>query len=348
MTLIGDYSFMSCVLNNKNIEEENHIDQPLKLVSNVLVLDGSEEAYGVLKVFFQQNHLVGFRASPESVNEMLKSNMYFGAILISEESISSNIDSIELSHHIHINRPDLPIFLRRYDSNNLEGIPEKYQEMFAGAYCLSNLESLKTLVHEQIFEDFYPADLVAGIQAVSEVCIKSGFTGVEVQSDTPFLVHDKLMEDFNSLISLESKWCRGYMMLQVGKARIVDYLRANKTGVAVSEITDQDANTVISNLTNEIWGAIRREFIGYGNELEAEASRIQVPLFINPDNRYISFGTSKPQLCYRYRIVDNSGVLPPLVITQKLIFNLDWSPENFELSEQMVDEFIEVGDLEMF
>jgi hypothetical protein len=348
MTLIGGYSFMSCVLNNKNIEEESHIDQPLKLVSNVLVLDGNEVAYNVLKVFFQENHLVGFRASPDSLNEVLKSNMYFGAILISEEVISSNIDSIELAHQIHINRPDLPIFLRRYNSDNLEGISEKYQAMFAGAYCLSNLESLKTLVHDQIFDDFYPADLVAGIQTVSEACVKSGFTGVEIQSDTPCLVHDKLMEDFNSLISLESNWCRGYMMLQVGEACIVDYIRANKAGIASTEITDQDADTVISNLTNEIWGAIRREFIGYGNELEAEASHMQVPLFISPGHRYISFGTSKPQLCYRYRIVDSSGLLAPLVITQKLIFNLDWSPENFELSKQTVDEFIETGDLEMF
>jgi hypothetical protein len=320
----------------------------MELISNVLVLDGNEEAFGVLKVFCQENHLVGFRASTESVNDVLKSNIYFGAILISEESISNNIDSLALSYQIHISRPDLPIFLRRYDSSNLEGIPEKYQDMFTGAYCLSYLELLKNLVHEQLFDSFYPADLVCGIQAVSEACVQNGFTDVEVQGGTPFLVRDKLMDDFNSLIALESKWCRGYMMLQVSKGSVVGYIEANKTGVAVNKINDQDSNTVISDLTNEIWGAIRREFMGYGNELQGDASRTQVPIFINPDKRYISFGTSKPQLCYRYHVIDKNGVLEPLVITHKLIFNLDWSPENFELSEQAVDEFIETGDLEMF
>jgi len=348
MTRIGGNSFMSCVENNKNIAVGSHMDQSLELISNVLVLDGNEEAYGVLKVFCQENQLVGFRASTDSVNEVLRSNIYFGAILISEEAISSSIDSFELSYQIHISRPDLPIFLRRYDCSDLGGISEKYQEIFTGAYCLSNLESLKALVHEQLFDAFYPADLVYGIQAVSEACVKSGFTDIEVQGETPFLVRDKLMEDFNSLIAIESKWCRGYMMLQASKKHVVDYIRANKAGVTASEINDNDSNTVISNLTNEIWGSIRREFMGYGNELGAEANRTQVPIFINPANRYISFGTSKPQLCYRYHIVDINGVLEPLVITQKLIFNLDWSPENFELSEQTVDELIETGELEMF
>ena len=348
MTRIGGNSFMSCVENNKNIAVGSHMDQSLELISNVLVLDGNEEAYGVLKVFCQENQLVGFRASTDSVNEVLRSNIYFGAILISEEAISSSIDSFELSYQIHISRPDLPIFLRRYDSSDLDGIPKKYQEIFTGAYCLSNLELLKTFVHEQLFDAFYPADLVYGIQAVSEEYVKNSFTDVEVQSDKPFLVRDKLMEDFNSLIALESKWCRGYMMLQACKKQVVEYIGANKTGVVLSEINDQDSNAVISNLTNEVWGAIRREFMGYGNELGADANRTQVPIFINPDKRYISFGTSKPQLCYRYRIVDSNGVLEPLVITHKLIFNLDWSPENFELSEQTVDEFIETGDLEMF
>ena len=225
---------------------------------------------------------------------------------------------------------------------------KKYQKIFAGAYCLSDLESLKNLVQEQLFDAFYPADLVQGMKDISEACVKRSFIGVEVQGDTPFLVHDKLMEDFNSLIALESKWCRGYMMLQTGKTELVDYIKANKTAVKATDLNGQDSNTLISVLTNEIWGSIRREFMGYGNELGAEANRTQVPIFINPANRYISFGTSKPQLCYRYHIVDINGVLEPLVITQKLIFNLDWSPENFELSEQTVDELIETGELEMF
>jgi len=339
---------MDCSAKKKQLHEEICMDQNMELMSNVLVLDGNEDAFGVLKVFCQENHLVGLRASSESVHEVMNSNIYFGAILISEEPVSNDTDSLELAYQIYLSRPDLPIFLRRYDSYNLDNIPEKYQNVFVGAYCLSNLESLKNLVQEHLFDAFYPADLVRGMKNISEECIKRSFTDIDVQGDTPFLVRDKLMEDFNSLIALESKWCRGYMMLQTGKGKLVDYIKASKTTIEASDINDQDSNTLISNLTNEIWGAIRREYMGYGNQLGADANRTQVPIFINPDNRYISFGTSKPQLCYRYHITDKNGLLDPLVISHKLIFNLDWSPEHFEVSEKTVDEFIETGDLEMF
>jgi hypothetical protein len=331
------------------ISREEWMDQETELISNVLVLDGNEDAYGVLKVFCQENQLVGLRASSESVHDVMASNIYFGAILISEEPpISEDLNSFDLAYQIYLQRPDLPIFLRRYDSSDLEDIPAKYQKIFTGAYCLSNLERLKNLVHDQIFNAFYPADLVNGMRDISMVCVENSFIDVEVHSDTPFLVRDKLMEDFNTLIALESKWCRGYMMLQASKQSVVNFINAGRTQVKASDINDQDSNTLISNLTNEIWGAIRREFMGYGNELGADVSRTQVPIFINPDNRYISFGASKPQLCYRYHITDRNGVLEPVVITHKLIFNLDWSPEYYEESEKTVDEFIETGDLEMF
>jgi len=154
-----------------------------------------------------------------------------------------------------------------------------------------NLEALKNLVNENLFGEFYPMDIVQGIRDVSQECLKHGFNGVDIKSEAPFLVRDKLMDGFNSLIALESKWCRGYMMLQASKGNVSDYIQAKKTGVDVSDILEQDANTLISNLTNEMWGAIRREFMGYGNELENGASRTQVPIFIDPDKRYISFGT---------------------------------------------------------
>jgi len=324
------------------------MDQEMELISKVLVLDGSEAAFGVLKIFCQENHLVGLRASIQSVHDVMQSNIDFGAILISEEPVSKGVDSLALSYKIHHERPDLPIFLRRYDANDLNDLPEKYQEIFSGAYCLSNLEALKNLVNENLFGEFYPMDIVQGIRDVSQECLKYGFNGVDIKSEAPFLVRDKLMDGFNSLIALESKWCRGYMMLQASKGNISAYIQAKKTAIDASDIPELDANTLISNLTNEMWGAIRREFMGYGNELDSCASRTQVPIFIDPDKRYISFGTSKPQLCYRYQICDENGDLEPLVITHKLIFNLDWSPENFELSEQTVDDFIEAGGLEMF
>ncbi len=325
------------------------MNQELELVSKVLVLDGNETALGVLKVFCKENHLVGLRASSaRSAREVLKSNIDLGAILISEEAVSGGVYSLELSRQIHKDRPDLPIFLRRYNASNLDGIPEQYQGIFSGAYCLSNLEALKNMVQDRLFDTFYPTLLVRGIMGIAESCLKNCFRGVEIHSEPPFLVSDKIMDEFNSLIALESKWCRGYMMLQISQGNLADYINAQKTGNIEVCIDDHNINDSIGNLTNEIWGGIKREFIIYGNELEGNTNRTQVPIIINPDKRYISFGTSKPQLCYRFQITDQDGLLKPLEITQKMIFNLDWSPEQFVQSNQAVEELIDSGELEFF
>lgn len=319
-----------------------------ELVSKVLVLDGSETAFGILRIFCHENHLIGLRTKAPDIAEIFNSNIGLGAILISEEALCDGADSLSLSKEIHQARPNLPIFLRRYDSDTLEGIPEEFQDVFTGAYCLSNLEPLKNLVQAHLFDAFYPADLVSGIKEAAKECVEREFKLVDVVSDTPYLVHDNIMGEFNCLISLESSWCRGYMMLQTDKDRMMQYIQGTKDPKNLSQVKEQDASALLIHLTNEIWGAINRKFISYGNELDAGAARVQVPLFIDPDKRYISFGCTKPQLCYRFEVNDEKGKFKPLDISMKLIFNLDWSPENFAQSEQVIDELIESGELEMF
>ncbi len=324
------------------------MDNDAQLISKVLVIDGNEAALGPLKVFCLEINLVGLRASPNTLDQVLAHNIDLGAVLISEEPVAKGIDSLEVAAHIHQRRPDLPIFLRRYDRSDLEGIDHQYASLFAGAYCLSNLEALKKVVQQQLFDAFYPRELVSGMEEVARACISNMFNGAEVRSDVPYLVRDKIMEKYNSLIALESSWCRGYLMVQIRRGDVVSYIDNGKTRLISSDAPEQDIQTLISELTNEIWGAIKREHIGYANLASSDSLRIQVPLFIDPDNRYISFGTAKPQLCYRYRIMDRDSVLDDIQINLKLIFNLDWSPESYEQMQQELDDLIENGELEFF
>ena len=131
---------------NFDILKDDFMNPCQELVSKVLVLDGSETAFGILRIFCQENHLVGLRTKANDIGELLNSNIGLGAILISEEALCDGSDSLSISMEIHKARPFLPIFLRRYDSDTLEGIPEEYKDVFTGAYCLSNLEPLKNLV----------------------------------------------------------------------------------------------------------------------------------------------------------------------------------------------------------
>ena len=73
----------------------------------------------------------------------------------------------------------------------------------------------------------------------------------------------------------------------------------------------------------------------------------QVPIVINHAHKYISFGSPDPQLCVRYSLCESTrrgG--QPLVIVQRFIFNLHWSPEQF--AEYAASNSSEAGELDLF
>ncbi len=75
----------------------------------------------------------------------------------------------------------------------------------------------------------------------------------------------------------------------------------------------------------------------------------QVPLVINHQHRYISFGSENPQLCFKYRLVDvDKGVTKTYLLYQRFVFNLNFSPEDFTENENVMDELMNSGELELF
>jgi hypothetical protein len=95
-----------------------------------------------------------------------------------------------------------------------------------------------------------------------------------------------------------------------------------------------------------VWGQFRNRF----STVQAiDSHRSQVPLIINHLHRYISFGTGIPQLCFRCTLTDpQDDSLPPLIIQQRFVFNLNWSPEHFHENQVSVDSLVETGEIEFF
>ena len=79
-----------------------------------------------------------------------------------------------------------------------------------------------------------------------------------------------------------------------------------------------------------------------------EAHWTQVPIIVDHQHKFISFGSTEPQLCFRYVLSDPAGGIPDIVFFQRLIFNLAWSPDKFQESNQTVEDFVESGELEFF
>lgn len=323
------------------------MDDQAELVSKVLVLEDQPDCAASIKAFCETSHLVGLKAQAESVMSILRTNLDLGAIFVSENYGGTPGGGLRVGSEIHSIRPELPIFLRRDHTDSLTGLTDVEQRAFATAYHIDEIDGkLGPVINDTLFNLTYPSNLVRGIVEISKAALESQFKGVEVSSEAPFIVRDRIIYgELFTLIPLESNWCRGYMMLQTEEQPLVKFVEEEKTHIVTDEVGFRDINHVLGEVTNLVWGSFKNRFIAY-EPLEGRQS--QVPIIVNHLHRYISFGSEDPQLCFKYTLTDTTGEAPPLVIYQRFVFNLSWNPEKFKENEALVEDLFESGELEMF
>ena len=318
-----------------------------QIVSKVLVLDNDADCLDRIKEFCDANGLVGLKVQPENVMAVLRSNLDLGAILLSEKYAQNAQGVTGLARKIHAVRPELPIFLRREVKDSFD-IPECDRSLFSATYTIGAISELQAIIEEFIFSRSYPNALVRGITEIAIPALQSQFRAMQVEVDTPYLVRDRLIfGEIFTLIPLESSWCRGYMMLQTEEDALMHMVKSGRTFVNPEEAFDfRNLNGLLGEITNLIWGGIKNRYL---SSVRENVYLSQVPIIINNLHRYISFGSENPQLCFKYTIFDgNDASFRPLVIQQKFVFNLSWSPEDFSENVTSVDELVSSGELEFF
>lgn len=316
-----------------------------ELVSKVLVLEESQDCAMRIKAFCDTNNLVGVKAQLENVMGVLKSNVDLGAIFLCEGYGGAD-GGVTLAREIHDVRPELPVFLRRQGVDDLDDLPEQDRSIFCQAYSIENIDKLGPVVNETIFSLVYPNALVRGITEITKAALESQFKDMDVTSEAPYIVRDRIIYgELFTLIPLESNWCRGYMMLQTEEQPLVRFVESGKTHITTEMVNFRDINHVLGEVTNLVWGSFKNRFIAY-EPIEGRAS--QVPIIVNHLHRYISFGSEDPQLCFKYTLSDKSGDGPNLVLYQRFVFNLSWSPDKFKENEALVEDLFDSGELELF
>ncbi len=324
------------------------IKDQTRLVSKVLVLDSNTECYDRIKIFCDANNLVGLKVQQDNLLAVLKSNVDLGGILLSETYPDSPQGGIAMAREIHEIRPELPIFLRLERNARLEELSEKDQKLFSAAYRIDDIAKLRHAIDTCIFSLTYPNALVRGIAELATKAFESQFKDMRVEVETPYIVRDRIIfGEIFTLIPLESSWCRGYMMMQVEEESLLHLVKADRTYIdSHCAHNFRNLNNVLGEVTNLIWGAFKNRYISYTNN---NAHLAQVPIVINHLHRYISFGSEDPQLCFKYTLTergDSNGF--SLIIYQRFVFNLNWSPDAFEESQTSVEALFESGELELF
>ncbi len=316
-----------------------------KLFSKVLVLDDDPEHAETIKRFCDENNLVGLKVRKNRLMSVLRSNIDLGAILYSENYGETPEENAEIAIKIHAVRAELPIIIRRNEQATLDGLPPSLSRICCGAYVASDMNTLRTLIDEYIFSLFYPNALVRGIAEITEGVLTSQFKTLTTAWETPsYIVRDRIIfGEVFSLIPLESTWCRGYMMLQVEQQPILELL--NYHHPSDNEANFRNVNNLLGEITNLIWGAFKNRYVGDASALAG--SVIQVPLIVNHQHKYISFGTENPQLCFLYTLKDEASNRS-IKLYQRFIFNLNWSPEEFKEIVHDAAELVDSGELELF
>ena len=322
------------------------MDKETRVVSKVLVLEENAECLARTRDFCKEHGLVGLKVKAKRAMDVLKSNVDLGGILIAEDFGSHG--GLALARKIHQVRPELPIFLRRDTLCSLDDLKNRDRRPITAAYSLNNFGALTSALDESIFRFSYPQALLRGITEISKTALESQFVDMTAETETPFIVRDQfIFGEIFTLIPIESSWCRGYMMLQIEEAALLKVVQADRTHVTAESTNDfRNLNSVLGEVTNLIWGAFKNRFVAMAS---AEIQHSQVPIMINNVHRYISFGTTNPQLCFRYTITDRLDADgPSLVVYQKFVFNLSWTPEKFAENTPSVDQLVDAGELELF
>ena len=311
-----------------------------------MILDNTKEHFDKIKQFCDENSLIGLIVNSNNVLKTLNSYVDLGGIFIAEDYAGTLEKTIELASLIRATRPELPIILRRNADSCAEALPENSAMCFVASYTIDDLSPLHQFIDDYIFSVVYPNALIRGINEISVQSLQSQFKAQVVTANAPYIVRDRIIfGEVFSLIPLESNWCRGYMMLQTEES-ILDSLVISDVGIRYAQTPFRELNNLLGEVTNLIWGAFKNRFINEDID-RAHRSVTQVPLVINHQNKYISFGSENPQLCFKYTLLDEeTGLFCSLY--QWFIFNLDFTPELFQEIQTTVDDLIDSGELELF
>ena len=324
-----------------------------QLVSKVLIFEEDADAQASLKVFCSDNGLIGVKQSGHSSMQRLETTIDLGAVLLSENSCDSaeGIENgFQLAQRIHAVRSELPIFIRREHRTDLDDIPASQRKGIAGAYRIDQPETLKSLLDQYLANTEYPISLIRRMEEVTHGALNALFSDVEVSNELPYLVKDKLTYgDILSLLPVEAPWFCGYMMVQSEELPMIGLIKDGRTAISADNADFRDVMGMLSEITNLAWGGLRTRLLALHPPTQDESTRINVPITVNQCREYISFGTDRPQLCFKYTLRDRHNRLAPVTLYQKFIFNIRWSPEDYlEADANSVEDLVESGCMELF
>ena len=323
------------------------MDQRVKLTSQVLVLEHDTQCLAAIREFCAANDLQPLRVATEHALEVLQSGLDLGGVLLSEHFGQRPRAGLELAQRIHALRCELPIFLRRDNGCELQDIALPARRCVSAVYTLATLDLLRPAIQSHIFSLAYPNSVVRGVMEQSHKVLEHQFQPCQIELAAPVMAHERRMQgEVFTLIPIDNHWCNGYMLLQAPEHALHAWVKraaGEQSPSAAPAHGCQHLNQVLGETAHRLVSAFKNSFLHQGL---ARSRNSSMPVVIHQNQRYISIGSDNPQLCFKYTLSDPHSSICPLPLQQKLVFDLNWSPEVFAQDHSSADMWMRNGVLQ--
>ncbi|CBL46390.1 Hypothetical protein HDN1F_28070 [gamma proteobacterium HdN1] len=323
------------------------MSDPNRLASKILALENDEEQRATLREFCKEFNLKGvFAANQFRLLDTLHQRINVGAVILAEDGRNT----IDLLEQINTRHPEIPVFISCYQPDVFKNFRPFNESSVVRFFPRGDMKSLQKLLSDTLFYRVYPEGLVEKMQEIVSTGIMAQFRGVKVIKERSFLASDKRIygERFE-LISVRSNWCEGMMMIQSHASDVDDMIRVGRTAFNPEDGDIKHySEDLLRELLNFTWGGFKSKFVP--PEFTGRPINIEVPMSINHQEKYISFGVTDPLLCFKFRVEDDDSSLPPFRPFQlylKFSFHLFWDPDHFHENPE-TEELTASGELEFF
>ncbi len=314
--------------------------------ARVLVLDHRDRERERLKGVLEKHQLQGIVAdSDEQLFDLLSSNIELSAVFLSQDDRTKGSAAFSTLRNLHYQRAELPIFFRVSDDHATPGLNSEVTDLCAFTYTHNELSRLDAAIPRFIFSTFYPLTLIREFQSITMEAFSGLIGKVQVQPETPYLIRDRIIYgQICSLIRLSSDWCNGYMMLQAPETELLQTVTSGRTPLLNSQISFRSGHDVLGELTNLIWGQLKATILD-AHDQGRRGLVAELPLIINENRKYLTFGATEPALCLSYKIIEQETQELLLEVHQKFLFTMTWRPEVYLENPAAIEHLLARGDV---
>jgi len=317
-----------------------------RIEARVLVLDHRDGERERLKEILGNHHLQGVVAdTEEQLFDLLSTNIELSAVFLSQDDRTLGSGAFSTLRNLHYQRAELPIFFRMSEEERMPAIDEELTSLCAFTYYNYEYQKLNEAIPKFIFSTFYPLTLIREFQSITMGAFSGLIGNIEVVPETPYLIHDQIIYgQICSLIRLSSDWCNGYMMLQTPETELLQTVTSGRTPLLNSQISFRSGHDVLGELTNLIWGQIKATILD-AHDQGRRGLVAELPLIINENRKYLTFGATEPALCLSYKIREAETKVLLWEVHQKFLFTMTWRPETYLENPAALENLLAQGEL---